>query len=49
MIKIRLLHYSLLEGEFIPGAGDEFGEGGGPAAIRNLDTDPVLRIQGSKI
>ena len=43
----RLSHDRLLEGEFIPGAGDEFSEIGGPAAIRNLDTDPILRIQGS--
>ena len=42
-----LSHDRLLEGEFIPGAGDEFSEIGGPAAIRNLDTDPILRIQGS--
>ncbi len=37
---------SLLETEFVPGGGDgEWGDGGGPAAIRNLDTDPLLRIQ----
>ena len=44
---LRLSNDRLLEGEFIPGAVDEFGESGGPAAIRNLDTDPFLRIQGS--
>ena len=32
----------LIEGEYIP--GEEFAEGG-PAAIRNLDTDPFLKIQ----
>ena len=47
VIDHRLSHDRLLEGEFIPGAGDEFSEIGGPAAIRNLDTDPILRIQGS--
>ncbi len=34
--------FSLIEGEFVP--SEEFPEGG-PAAIRNLDTDPFLRIQ----
>eukprot|EP00094_Tigriopus_californicus_P002858 TCALIF_02756-PA protein Name:"Similar to AKAP13 A-kinase anchor protein 13 (Homo sapiens)" AED:0.12 eAED:0.12 QI:0/0.64/0.6/0.73/1/1/15/1980/1495 len=32
----------LIEGEYVP--GEEFSEGG-PAAIRNLETDPFLRIQ----
>ena len=32
----------LIEGEYAP--GEEFPEGG-PAAIRNLETDPFLRIQ----
>ena len=31
----------MIEGEYVP--GEEFPEGG-PAAIRNLDTDPFLRI-----
>ena len=33
---------SLIDYEFVP--GEEFPEGG-PAAIRNLDTDPLLKIQ----
>jgi|LakMenEpi03Aug12_release.lakeMendotaPanAssembly.Ray.scaffolds.fasta_scaffold3122638_1 hypothetical protein len=35
-------NYSLIEGEFIP--SEEFPEGG-PAAIRDLETPPFLRIQ----
>ena len=34
--------FSLIDYEFVP--GEEFPEGG-PAAIRNLDTDPLLKIQ----
>jgi hypothetical protein len=37
-----LLFSRLIQGEFGPSV--EFPEGG-PAAIRNLDTDPFLRIQ----
>ena len=36
------LNFSLIEGEFIP--SEEFPEGG-PAAIRDLETPPFLRIQ----
>ena len=37
-----VLGFRLIEGEFIP--GEEFPEGG-PAAIRDLETAPFLRIQ----
>ena len=35
-------HFSLIEGEYIP--SEEFPEGG-PAAIRDLETAPFLRIE----
>ena len=38
---LRISNDRLLEGEFIPGAGDEFGEGGGPAAIPRRGLEEV--------
>ena len=37
-----MLFYRLIDSEFVP--SEEFPEGG-PAAIRDLNTDPYLRIQ----
>ncbi len=42
IIEKIILPFSLIEGEFIP--SEEFPEGG-PAAIRDLETPPFLRIQ----
>ena len=39
---ISFVHFSLIEGEYIP--SEEFPEGG-PAAIRDLETAPFLRIE----
>ena len=39
----NIFFFSLLDSEFIP--GEEFVEGGGPAAIRDLETPRYLRIE----
>jgi hypothetical protein len=42
MKRKQIIFFRLIEGEFIP--SEEFPEGG-PAAIRDLETPPFLRIQ----